>query len=445
VTELAADARVALDAEWARVELLGQCAVLLRNGTALDETTMARLGKLNAAVHEGRQTGAPWSGLGAGPLGPLECDVLACVLAPEAEPRVGWLYQQLQPSGAPPYPSPALLQELLAIPARQLRQLAMVLSEEGPLRRLGLIEVDDGGPFAPVRPARGVTARVLGLPQTPATPPGTTRVRLEAGWNDLVLPADRITMLREFLHWIEQRPIVVEQWGARATGGPIALFTGPPGTGKTLAASVIAAQLGWPLFRVDLGSLVSKYIGETEKNLNRLFAAVHRQPAVLQFDEADSLFGKRGEIREARDRYANLEVSHLLARIEAHDGPCILTTNLRGHLDPAFARRFQMVVEFPRPDADARVRLWRIHLPPRAPLDVDVDLDLVARAVHLTGGGIRNAALHAAFLAAAAGRGAIGQSEIALAVWRELGKDGRSLTAADLGPLAPFVDPRNLC
>jgi len=307
-----------------------------------------------------------------------------------------------------------------------MRQLALALSDGGALRRLGLLDMEEGGLFAPILPGPGVTARLLGWPVVRSTPPGTTRVLLEADWKDLVLPPDRVDMLREFLHWITHRETVIERWGARPAGGPIALFTGPPGTGKTLAASVIASQLGWPLYRVDLGSLVSKYIGETEKNLNRLFAATHRQPAVLQFDEADSLFGKRGEVREARDRYANLEVSHLLARIEQHEGPCILTTNLRGQLDAAFARRFQVVVEFPRPNAEARARLWRLHLPPRAPVDAFVDLDLIGGAVHLTGGGIRNAALHAAFLAAA-GRGTIGLPEIALAVWRELARtDGRS-------------------
>jgi hypothetical protein len=318
------------------------------------------------------------------------------------------------------------------------------LSDGAPLRRLRLIDIDDGGMQAAIRPAPGVTARLLGFPAEVATPPGTTRVLRETGWDELLLPPDRIAVLHEFLHWIEHRDVVVTEWGGRASGGPVALFTGPPGTGKTLAASVIAAQLGWPLYRVDLGSLVSKYIGETEKNLNRLFSAMHGQPGVLQFDEAESLFGKRGEVRDARDRYANLEVSHLLARIEQHEGPCILTTNMRGHLDQAFARRFQVTIEFPRPDAATRARLWRLHLPPRAPLDAAVDLDAVGAAVHLTGGGIRNAALHAAFLAAARRR-SIGLPEISLAVWRELGKDGRSLSPADLGPLAKFVDARTLC
>jgi SpoVK/Ycf46/Vps4 family AAA+-type ATPase len=160
---------------------------------------------------------------------------------------------------------------------------------------------------------------------------------------------------------------------------------------------------------------------------------------VLQFDEADSLFAKRGEVKEARDRYANLEVSHLLARIESHRGPCILTSNLREQIDQGFARRFQVVVDFPKPDATARARLWRLLLPPHAPIDQTVDLDLVADAAPLTGGHIRNAALHAAFLAAA-GDGPIALRHIACAIWRELGKEGRPVATSEIGPLARFLD-----
>jgi SpoVK/Ycf46/Vps4 family AAA+-type ATPase len=156
---------------------------------------------------------------------------------------------------------------------------------------------------------------------------------------------------------------------------------------------------------------------------------------VLQFDEADALFAKRGEVKEARDRYANMEVSHLLSRIENHRGPCILTTNMRSQMDAAFTRRFQVIVDFPRPDTPSRASLWRLLLPPRAPLAARVDCDELARAVTLTGAGIRNAALHAAFLAAERGH-AIDLPDIALAVWRELGKEGRELNLSELGALA---------
>jgi SpoVK/Ycf46/Vps4 family AAA+-type ATPase len=269
-------------------------------------------------------------------------------------------------------------------------------------------------------------------------PPGTSRVRLAAGWDDLVLPGPCRQLLGEFLGWVRHRARVVERWGGADMGGPLALFSGPSGTGKTFAAAVIANALGWPLYRADLGLVVSKYIGETEKNLNALFDAAHGREMVLQIDEADALLGKRAEVKEARDRYANMEVSHLLNRIEQHRGPCILTTNLRAHLDSAFLRRFQVVVEFPRPDAAARGALWQRLLPPRAPRADDVDPAALGEAVTLTGGGIRNAALQAAYFAADADR-AIELEHVALAVWRELGKSGKPLARTELGPLAAHL------
>jgi hypothetical protein len=374
----------------------------------------------------------------------MELDVLACVLAPEAEPRLGWLFQNLQPGAPQPYPSVALLQELLAVAPEEGPRLYAALTESAPLRRLGLIEVDGNDPFQPVRPVAGVSARLLGRPPVTGDLAGASLIRVKAGWDDLILPADRMIVLDEYLLWVTQKIKVVQEWGGEDCGGPVALFAGPSGTGKTFAAAVLATRLGWPLYRVDLGRLVSKYIGETEKNLNRLFDAAHGQPMILQFDEADSLFSKRGEVKEARDRYANMEVSHLLARIEYHHGPVILTTNLRQHLDPAFARRFQVVVDFPRPDAEARTRLWRRLLPPRAPGSAQMDVAFLGRAVNLTGGNIRNAALHAAYLAAGDGQ-RITLPHIALSVWRELGKDGRELSPSDLGALAAHLPEAGVC
>jgi SpoVK/Ycf46/Vps4 family AAA+-type ATPase len=231
---------------------------------------------------------------------------------------------------------------------------------------------------------------------------------------------------------------VETEWGARLPGGPIALFAGPSGTGKTLAAEVIANTLGRRLYRVDLGMLVSKYIGETEKNLNALFDAADGQNVVLLFDEADSLFGRRGDVREARDRYANMEVSHLLSRIERHRGPCILTTNLRQHLDSAFARRFQVVIDFPRPDISSRAMLWRRALPKFAPLSPDISMEQLGAALELTGAQIRNSALHAAFLAAAQDS-VISLAHIAAAVMSELVKDGREVPLSSLGMLAAHL------
>jgi hypothetical protein len=423
-----------LAVEWQRIELLGHLLAQARQGHNASDELLHRLQSLQQQVNQVRQNGA-WAALGALRLAPLELDVLACAVAPEAEPRLGWLFQSLQPGSPQPYPTPALLQELFALASEETPELYTVLAESSALRRFTLVEVDGRDPFQPVRPAPGVTPRLLGRPSVAGDLPGAVRVLTRADWQDLVLPADRMEILAEYLLWITHKRTVVQDWGGEDCGGPVALFCGPSGTGKTFAAAVLAGELDWPLYRVDLGRLVSKYIGETEKNLNRLFDAAHGQPMILQFDEADSLFSKRGEVKEARDRYANMEVSHLLARIESHHGPVILTTNLRKHLDPAFARRFQVVVDFPRPDTAARTRLWQRLLPPRAPRNSEINVDFLGRAVNLTGGGIRNAALHAAYLAAGAGR-PIDNGHIALAVWRELGKDGRELSLTDMGPLA---------
>lgn len=433
-----------LSIEWERIELLGHLLSESRQGRRAAPAVLERLQKLQGEVEEQRRLGQGLKSLAPAFLSPMELDVLACVLAPEAEPRLGWLFQNLQPGALQPYPTMALLQELLAVAPEEGPRFHAALAESAPLRSLGLIEMDGGDPFQPVRPVTGVSARLLGRPPVTGDLPGANRVRIKAGWEDLILPADRLIVLHEFLLWITQKTKVVQEWGGEDCGGPVALFAGPSGTGKTFAAAVLATKLDWPLYRVDLGRLVSKYIGETEKNLNRLFDAAHGQPMILQFDEADSLFSKRGEVKEARDRYANMEVSHLLARIEYHHGPVILTTNLRQHLDPAFARRFQVVVDFPRPDAEARTRLWRRLLPPRAPGSAQVDAVFLGRSVNLTGGNIRNAALHAAYLAAGDGQ-RISMAHIALSVWRELGKDGRELAPADLGALAMHLPAEGVC
>ena len=419
--------------EWKRIELLGQALLRSRRGDDVGERLLAEMATAQEAVQRARASGGWWETAAPG-LEPVQADVLACVVAPDAEPRIGWLFQALQGGTGTTYPSPALVQELLALDPGEAAAVYAAVSPGSPLIERGLVETGGDGPYDPLRPARGVTARLLGRSRVAAAPPGSTEVRMRATWDDLVLPPDRVTALREFLAWIIHRPKVANEWGARVGGGPVALFTGPSGTGKTLAGAVLASELSWPIYRVDIALLVSKYIGETEKNLNRLFDAAHGQPLLLQIDEADSLFGRRGDVKEARDRYANLEVSHLLARIENHEGPCILTTNLKKHLDQAFIRRFQVVVEFPRPDAAARARLWAILLPPHAPRSDDVDFETLGRDVNLTGGGIRNSALHAAFLAAD-GDGEIGLRELAVACWRELTKDGRDVAPVQLGHL----------
>lgn len=429
-----------LASEWERVEALADIVVESRRGETANTAQLQKLQQLQDCVLNARDQGA-WSTLLSEPLKRLEYDVLACAIAPEVSPRVAWMFQSLHNRDNKPYPTIHFLQELLSLQPAEIPRLFDVVDEGNALRRGRLIRTDGQGPFAIVQPAPGVTGRLIETRFAPATPPGTAEVRSQAAWEDLVLPDAQIVMLKDFLSYLTCCHIVVDAWGGLPCGGPIALFSGPSGTGKTFAASVLAAELGWPLFRVDLGRLVSKYIGETEKNLNALFDAAHDEKMVLQFDEADALFSKRGEVKEARDRYANLEVSHLLARIESHRGPCILTTNLRDQMDAAFARRFQIVIDFPKPDCAARRRLWQRLLPPRAPLCSTMDLDLIADAADLSGGGIRNAALHAAILAAGAGS-AINIHHVARAVWRELGKEGRPVGINEIGALAGFLEGR---
>ncbi len=440
----------ALGSEWQRLDFLVWCLSRSRQGEAVGEAEITRLRELQNSVDAVRAVGGAWETLLGFHLSPIDYDILACALAPELEPRLGWAFQNLQAGSAQPWATRALIQELLALDATQAEDLRRALEPAAALLRHRLLRLDQDGPYRPITPEPWLLARLTGRPLDLPPPPGATPVDLAASWDDLVLPAGRLAMLREFMLWIDQRDTVVGRWGGQKVGGPVALFSGPSGTGKTFAAGVIAQALGWRLYRVDLGRLVSKYVGETEENLNRLFDAAHGQPMVLQFDEADALFAKRGAVKEARDRYANMEVSHLLTRIEMHDGPCILTTNLRKQLDSAFTRRFQLVVEFPRPDAMARAELWRRLLPPRAPLHPAVDMGFLGNAVALTGGSIRNAALHAAYLAAGAGGAgdaatptAIGLPHIAHAVWRELAKEGRELAAQDLGLLAAHL-PREV-
>jgi SpoVK/Ycf46/Vps4 family AAA+-type ATPase len=254
------------------------------------------------------------------------------------------------------------------------------------------------------------------------------------GWDDIVLARDGVSTLQELCARGRYHETVLERWGfgekhARRAG-VTALFAGPPGTGKSMAAEVIAGALGLELFRIDLSSVVSKYIGETEKNLEQIFRDADRGDSVLLFDEADALFGKRSEVRDAHDRYANVEVAYLLQRLETYDGIAILTTNLRGNLDEAFVRRLEYVLEFPLPEEPERLQIWQRALPHQAPLAADVDLPFLARRFRLSGGHIRNITVAAAFLAVAADS-PIRMKDLVRATRREHQKIGKLVTEAD--------------
>ena len=256
----------------------------------------------------------------------------------------------------------------------------------------------------------------------------------DIGWDDLVLPERPLVLLRSLTAFLRHRDLVLEEWGfGRRAGraqGLVAMFAGDSGTGKTLAARVLASEIGLELFRIDLATVVSKWLGETEKNLDRVFAAAQGANAVLFFDEADAVFGRRSDVSDSHDRYANLQTAYLLQRIEQHDGPVILATNMRGNIDDAFLRRMDAVVEFPFPQAEHRRRLWELLLPDEAPRGDDVELDFLAERFELSGGGIRNAAIAAAVLAAQAGV-AIGMEQLVRGVAMEYAKLGRLTLAAD--------------
>jgi SpoVK/Ycf46/Vps4 family AAA+-type ATPase len=247
-------------------------------------------------------------------------------------------------------------------------------------------------------------------------------------WDDLVLPDDRVDRLRELCDHARHRALVLERWGfdRKLTNGKGLglLFVGAPGTGKTLAASVIAGELGLDLFQIDLASVVSKWIGETEKHLSRIFDEAERGHGVLFFDEADALFGKRTELQDAHDRYANLETSYLLQRIEEYEGIVILASNFRRNMDEAFVRRLRFIVDFPLPDERERLRIWERIWPAETPRAVDLDLGFMARRFELAGAYIRNIALAAAFLAAANGE-PIAQRHLLHATRREYQKLGK--------------------
>jgi hypothetical protein len=267
------------------------------------------------------------------------------------------------------------------------------------------------------------------------------RVVPAVGWSDLVLPPTSLTGLRHLTDRVRWRDRVLGDWRLRRAGGRgegvTALFAGEPGTGKTMAAEVVAGELGLDLYVIELSTVVDKYIGETEKNLERVFSGAEGVNGVLFFDEADALFGKRSEVSDARDRYANLEVAYLLQRMESFDGLAVLATNLRANLDDAFARRLSLIVEFTRPDVAQRRELWAKSVA-AVPLADDVDLDFCAASFDLAGGDIRNIAVTAAYLAAAAG-GEVDMRRLIHAIRIEYRKLGRLCVESEFGPYYPLL------
>jgi AAA+ superfamily predicted ATPase len=268
------------------------------------------------------------------------------------------------------------------------------------------------------------------------------RLAAQYTWDNITLPLSAMAQLHEVCAQVRHRQTVYSDWGFNGVlslgKGLSVLFYGQSGVGKTMAVEVIANDLQLEAFKIDLSTVVSKYIGETEKNLSRIFQEAESSNAILFFDEADALFGKRSEVKDAHDRYANIEINYLLQRIEEFDGLVILATNLRKNIDEGFFRRMHFAVEFPFPDAAYRYRIWKQHLPDRAPVNGDINFDYLAERFNLAGGNIRNVVVNAAFLAAENGT-AISMEHLIRATRREYEKIGRVCTDMDFRPYQSWL------
>jgi SpoVK/Ycf46/Vps4 family AAA+-type ATPase len=261
-------------------------------------------------------------------------------------------------------------------------------------------------------------------------------------WHDVVLPPDTRSQLHEICACVRHKRRVVEGWGFGAKfsvgKGLVVLFAGASGTGKTMCAEIIGGDLQLDVYKIDLSCVVSKYIGETERNLSRIFDEAETSNSILFFDEADALFGKRTEVKDAHDRYANIEINYLLQKLDDYEGIVILATNLRGNLDKAFTRRLNYLVDFPFPNEHDRERIWTRVFPNETPLREDIRLDFLARKFKLAGGNIKNIAVNSAYLAADNG-GRVGMEQVILATKREYQKLGRLCSKSEFGPYFNLV------
>ena len=310
--------------------------------------------------------------------------------------------------------------------------------------RLGAVQIGKAATAAHGRAAQRLDRRIVAEDlfasardqSTPILSSLARKVVPHYGWDDIVLPYDSLAQLREMCAQVEHRHLVYDIWGfdrKLALGkGVISLFAGNPGTGKTMAAEIMAKAIELDLYKIDLSGIVSKYIGETEKNLSAVFAEAESANAILFFDEADALFGKRSEVKDAHDRYANIETAYLLQRLEEYPGLVILATNLKMNLDDAFLRRLHFVVDFPMPEEAERLRILEGCIPAALPVGGDLDLGFVAKQFKVSGGNIRNIVLAAAFLAASDGS-SLSMKHLMWATRREYQKMGRMVTEAEFG------------
>ena len=394
------------------------------------------------------QTQAPFEGLSE-----TEKTILLIALAPHIRPQILDIFPTLRQGQQQPYtefggqmgqnhlgflPTGETALFILAgndIEARFATQA--LLQPEAPLLSSGLLRLEpvrDGEPEMAglLRPTPELLDRIItGKQRPPKFGPNfpARRVETERDWDALILPNKSLRQLRDLMAWMEVGSIVMNDWGMkdRLAPGYKVLFYGPPGTGKTFTAKLLGKSVGREVYRIDLSSVVSKYIGETEKNLERIFSQAEAKGWILFFDEADALFGKRTKVSDAHDRYANQEVSYLLQRLEEFDGTVILATNEKDNIDEAFTRRFQAMIHFPIPGPDERLQIWRHSIPATLQIESTAALETIAKRFELTGGHIMNVVRYAAMKSAQRNEPVIRTADLETGLQLELHKGGRLL------------------
>ncbi len=434
--------RVALTAEMNRVEALIQAVRRHREGKSLSNVSRTALATAQAAVTTHRQSGV-FAGLTAQcpVLDPdLALDCLMIVALVIVRPSKAWTLQALVSGGSGDFAvTQGIIHELLMPDDDHEGRLTSALAPHGELIRHGLLRAEGTGPVRQLRPGFAL-ARFIAGSEAALTPPDGVRLVFQPG--DTVPQMFLSPRIDQRLGELES---LIRLLSSRDTGmaGPSALFTGGPGTGKSLAVFHMAHRLNRPLYQVDLGRVVSKWMGETERNLSRIFSEMSGTAGCILIDEADALLGKRVEVKESRDQHANVTVSHLLSLLENHQGPVFLTSNLRGNLDPAYIRRFACVVDFHRPTISLRQQIWAHALARAVPdLDAVTRIELVHQSapIELSAAEISNAAVVAVALSEHR-RHDLSASDLARAIMLEKTKGGLTFSREDLGPLAAVWQP----
>lgn len=432
----------ALTDELSRIAMLVGITARHRDGKQARTDQNRDLQTIATRVIELRQAGF-WTDLleMEEPPEPLACDAMAVALYPMVWPSKALALATLQPGIADPIPTQALLHELLMVSPEEECILHRVLSPASSLLAQNWLQVEGSGPARLIRPGPRLIRQVLGDEGFGTLPSGISLA------DDGTPPLPELILQPETERALEEVAMLATYTlsapEATRRNGPAVLLTGPPGTGKSLAASHLARRIGRPLFQLNLGTIVSKWLGETERNLSRVFDQMSGTRGAILIDECDALLGKRVSVKEGRDHYVNLTVSHLLMLLERHKGPVWLTSNLRANLDDAYLRRFSAVVEFKRPDFDLRIRAWEREIGGALAASPRGQLAQLAATVDLSVAEIASACHYARALAFAANR-VLSAADLARAVMRERTKSTATFTRNDLLGLAPYVEETSL-